>query len=184
MKNSRSRPYGEQEPLTGIPGLGELSPRRTAKTQNSRSDLSRTGRGQRGRSSSGHPGPDLSLSPPLSRGDRSGTAPAPPQNHNPKTTPCNPTCITCGRPEDRGICTTCATTCAHNEGPHTTGICITRTHAQAMRITSPITGRTITLVPNCPFCGAAHIHADTPNPHRKAPCGRPYILDEQPDSAA
>lgn len=172
-KTSRSQPQAEQIPLLGIPGHETLSPPQPAKTQNPSSHLSRTARGQRGRSSTGHTGPDLSLSPPLSRGDRSGTAPA----HPPKTSPCNPFCITCHRPEDRGTCTPCNTICTHTQGPHTTGICITRTHTYATRLTSPITGGTKILVPTCPHCGYAHIHADLPNPHRKAPCGRPYVLD-------
>lgn len=173
MKTRSSQPQADQIPLMGIPGLEDLSPTQNPDTQNPSSHLSRTGPGQRGRSRSRQKGPDLSLSPPLSRGDRSGTAPT----RTPKTTPCNPHCIRCGRPEDRGTCTPCTTTCLHNQGPHTAGICITRIRAYARTITSPITNRSVTVVPTCPHCSHSHIHATLNNPHRTAPCGPTYVLD-------
>lgn len=103
-----------------------------------------------------------------------------------RATPCNPTCLTCGRPtpEDKTndclatlpVITPCATVCRHVARRALAEVCIVTTRVTAVADTSPYSGRTIALV-LCPYCGEPHAHAPAFGVrYRVSGCGHPYVV--------
>lgn len=206
-KNRRSAPAQDQIPLPGFEDQQSCPTILNPETQNPSSDLSRTGRGQRGRSCAVPRQDHLSPSTrPYEVGTGTGwDGTSPGQGHNwlkikdkintgqPDTT-CRPRCITCGRPENAGPCQPCALICTECDGPkatkpghnpprrqHRTTVCLTTTWARVVLRTAA-SGRQLLLVPRCPHCGYPHTHSADPglSHFRVAPCGRTYLLETTP----
>ena len=191
-RRSRSRaPYNvDQEALIPLPGIAIPGQAGTAgddhaKTPGHSPTAIGDRSGTRGRSSFGQTSPDLSLSPPLYRGDRVGDSPSPGQNRGHKQPPktkitgdCEPRCLTCHREDGDGHCQPgCATTCAHTSAPYKADVCITTTRADAHIVISEVTGYMHLHIRRCPHCGGHHHHAALDHPYRTAPCTRrPYLL--------
>lgn len=189
-RSAQRAPYNvDQQTLIPLPGTTQPGPAGTAGDDQANTpahspitDWDSTG--TRGRSWSGQKSPDLSLSPPLYRGDRVGDSPRP-RHHTPRTPitkqdqkrDCDPHCLTCHRPDGQGHCTPhCAPLCWHAHRHHRADICITITKADAWIVISPNTGYMHLHVRNCPHCGHHHAHAAHDHPWRTAPCGKPYVL--------
>lgn len=206
-KNRRSAPTQDQIPLPGFEDQQSCPAIIEPETQNPSSDLSRTGRGQRGRSCAVPRQDHLSPSTrPYEVGTGTGwDGTSPGQSHNwlkikdkintglPDTT-CRPRCITCGRVENAGPCNPCALICNECDGPkaakpghnpprrqHRTTVCLTTTWAR-VEVRTAASGRQLLLIPRCPHCGYPHTHSADPglSHFRVAPCGRTYLLETTP----
>lgn len=93
---------------------------------------------------------------------------------------CAPACLTCRKPEGRGLCVPrCAVVCTHANQPSTTEVCLVQVHVTAVLVTGTPTlygARHLALV-CCPHCGQVHWHAATYGArYRVSACGLPYIV--------
>lgn len=93
---------------------------------------------------------------------------------------CDPTCLTCGKPEGRGLChPRCSVICVHTAQPDLVEVCLATTCVTA-RLTIGIhgfePGRKLAVV-DCPFCERLHTHTPRFGRHyRLSGCGQPYIV--------
>ncbi|GAA0402797.1 hypothetical protein GCM10009530_63460 [Microbispora corallina] len=93
---------------------------------------------------------------------------------------CEPACLTCGKPEGRGLChPRCAVICTHTRQPDRVEVCLVTTHVTALLVegTRTLTGSHQHALVCCPFCGDVHHHAPTYGArYRLSGCGQPYIV--------
>ncbi|MER7126660.1 hypothetical protein [Micrococcus luteus] len=95
--------------------------------------------------------------------------------------PCEPTCLVCGKPEGRGLCSPrCSNVCAHIAQADLVEVCLVTVYVTArvvVGLPGAEPGRHLAVV-TCPFCARRHWHAARYGRHyRTAHCsGRPYIV--------
>ncbi|MFC3986812.1 hypothetical protein [Streptosporangium jomthongense] len=106
--------------------------------------------------------------------------PRPRRTRESQAEPCDPACLTCGKPEGRGLCSPrCSVTCVHVAQADLVEVCLVTVHVTArvvVGIHGAEPGRRLAAV-TCPFCERLHWHAaQYGRRYRVAPCGRPYIV--------
>lgn len=94
---------------------------------------------------------------------------------------CDPRCLVCHHPEDRGLCSPrCSIVCVHNGQPARVELCLVITRVTArlvIGLPGARPGRRLALVDVCPHCERAHWHTPAYGLHyRTAGCGRPYLV--------
>ncbi|MBX6387354.1 MAG: hypothetical protein IRZ07_30980, partial [Microbispora sp.] len=123
---------------------------------------------------------DLEPQPRPKRARALTHAPRPRRTEEAQAEPCDPTCLVCGKPEGRGLCSPrCAIVCTHTRQPELTEVCLVTTRVTAVLVTGTptVTGSRPLALVLCPHCGEVHWHAATYGAHyRTSACGRPYIV--------
>ena len=94
---------------------------------------------------------------------------------------CDPRCLTCGHPEDRGICyPRCPIVCVHTAQPGRVELCLVTVRVSARLVVGlpgSRPGRRLALVDVCPWCEHTHWHTPAYGlRYRTAGCGRPYLV--------
>lgn len=115
-------------------------------------------------------------------------APAPQPTHTPRPDPtrdeitaeCEPTCLSCGKPEGRGLCSPrCMVVCNRLPAAEPAEVCIVTTRVLArlaVGIHGAEPGRKLAVV-DCPHCQRVHWHTPQYGTHyRIPPCRQPYIV--------
>ncbi|GAA4209554.1 hypothetical protein GCM10022252_76240 [Streptosporangium oxazolinicum] len=98
-----------------------------------------------------------------------------------KAQDCEPTCMVCGKPEGRGLCSPrCRVLCANSAQPGRTEVCIITTRVTArlaVGVHGAEPGRKLAVVDECPHCERVHWHTPQYGTHyRVPPCRQPYLL--------